>query len=108
MSISECLAAAARARAADRGSAKRKHSAPNVHLQRVVQVGGLEPPTSGSTDQRSNQLSYTCKDSPALRLERPETRCRALIWQVANSRAAEGRLRMQKARAFARAHATQH
>lgn len=26
----------------------------------MVQVGGLEPPTSGSTDQRSNQLSYTC------------------------------------------------
>ena len=31
----------------------------------MVQVGGLEPPTSGSTDQRSNQLSYTCKGSPA-------------------------------------------
>src|SRR5690242_1399889 len=27
----------------------------------MVQVGGLEPPTSGSTDRRSNQLSYTCK-----------------------------------------------
>src|SRR5215207_4642488 len=26
----------------------------------VVQEGGLEPPTSGSTDQRSNQLSYSC------------------------------------------------
>ena len=26
----------------------------------MVQVGGLEPPTSGSTDRRSNQLSYTC------------------------------------------------
>src|SRR5437868_11353517 len=26
----------------------------------VVQQGGLEPPTSGSTDRRSNQLSYCC------------------------------------------------
>src|SRR6185436_13175154 len=26
----------------------------------MVQEGGLEPPTSGSTDQRSNQLSYSC------------------------------------------------
>ena len=26
----------------------------------VVQLGGLEPPTSGSTIRRSNQLSYNC------------------------------------------------
>ena len=26
----------------------------------MVQLGGLEPPTSGSTDRRSNQLSYSC------------------------------------------------
>lgn len=26
----------------------------------LVQLGGLEPPTSGSTDRRSNQLSYSC------------------------------------------------
>jgi hypothetical protein len=26
----------------------------------VVQLGGLEPPTSCSTDRRSNQLSYNC------------------------------------------------
>jgi hypothetical protein len=26
----------------------------------LVQLGGLEPPTSGSTNQRSNQLSYSC------------------------------------------------
>jgi hypothetical protein len=31
------------------------------HLGRcVVQLGGLEPPTSCSTDRRSNQLSYNC------------------------------------------------
>ena len=27
---------------------------------RMVQLGGLEPPTSGSTIRRSNQLSYNC------------------------------------------------
>src|ERR1044071_5639711 len=26
----------------------------------MVQAGGLETPTSGSTDRRSNQLSYAC------------------------------------------------
>ena len=26
----------------------------------MVQLGGLEPPTSGSTNRRSNQLSYNC------------------------------------------------
>ena len=26
----------------------------------LVQLGGLEPPTSGSTIRRSNQLSYNC------------------------------------------------
>ena len=26
----------------------------------VVQLGGLEPPTFGSTIRRSNQLSYSC------------------------------------------------
>ena len=31
----------------------------------VVQLGGLEPPTFGSTIRRSNQLSYSCK-MPAL------------------------------------------
>src|SRR5258708_4040891 len=29
-------------------------------LHGVVQLGGLEPPTSGSTIRRSNQLSYSC------------------------------------------------
>jgi hypothetical protein len=28
--------------------------------RRLVQLGGLEPPTSGSTIRRSNQLSYNC------------------------------------------------
>ena len=30
---------------------------------RVVQLGGFEPPTSGSTIRRSNQLSYNCTSS---------------------------------------------
>jgi hypothetical protein len=30
----------------------------------MVQLGGLEPPTSGSTDRRSNQLSYNCTMLP--------------------------------------------
>jgi hypothetical protein len=30
------------------------------HLILLVQLGGLEPPTSCSTDRRSNQLSYNC------------------------------------------------
>ena len=29
-------------------------------MREVVQLGGLEPPTSGSTIRRSNQLSYNC------------------------------------------------
>jgi hypothetical protein len=31
----------------------------------MVQLGGLEPPTSCSTDRRSNQLSYNCILVPA-------------------------------------------
>ena len=31
---------------------------------RMVQLGGLEPPTSCSTDRRSNQLSYSCIGEP--------------------------------------------
>ena len=29
-------------------------------VEGMVQLGGFEPPTSGSTDRRSNQLSYSC------------------------------------------------
>lgn len=52
----------------------------------LVQLGGLEPPTSCSTDRRSNQLSYNC-----IMLARPkrtangaETRCNAPLWQGHN------------------------
>src|ERR1700688_4090577 len=34
-------------------------------LSWLVQLGGLEPPTSCSTDRRSNQLSYNCILVPA-------------------------------------------
>src|SRR5258706_13194982 len=54
--------------AAYRGKQGRGHSsATYAHGSawgEMVQVGGLEPPTSGSTDRRSNQLSYTCTGSP--------------------------------------------
>src|SRR5229473_1639021 len=53
----------------------------------MVQLGGLEPPTSCSTDRRSNQLSYNC-----ILCEAPqrgssnsaETRCNAPLWQGRN------------------------
>src|SRR6476646_5455801 len=50
----------------------------------MVQVGGLEPPTSGSTDQRSNQLSYTCPDA-SLETRRGEPRFRGSVWQAARA-----------------------
>ena len=54
----------------------------------VVQQGGLEPPTSGSTDRRSNQLSYCCMS----RLRR-KTRSKGLPWQgAAGFRLLMGRL----------------
>ena len=31
-----------------------------IVVERLVQLGGFEPPTSGSTDRRSNHLSYSC------------------------------------------------
>jgi hypothetical protein len=44
--------------------AKKEQRAKNFGRQaeslEVVQLGGLEPPTSCSTDRRSNQLSYNC------------------------------------------------
>ena len=49
----------------------------------VVQLGGLEPPTSCSTDRRSNQLSYNCIRMPASKRapNEAETRCNAPLWQ---------------------------
>jgi hypothetical protein len=50
----------------------------------LVQLGGLEPPTSCSTDRRSNQLSYNCilREGPEKGLpNRRETRCNAALWQ---------------------------
>ena len=36
------------------------HAIDESKLILLVQLGGLEPPTSCSTDRRSNQLSYNC------------------------------------------------
>ena len=45
-------------------------------MQSVVQLGGLEPPTSGSTIRRSNQLSYSCIVGGV------ETRTIGPVWQA--------------------------
>src|SRR4051812_20580908 len=52
-------------------------------LLSLVQLGGLEPPTSCSTDRRSNQLSYNCiRRGAEKRLPNgAETRCNAALWQ---------------------------
>ena len=65
-------------RSSQRTPKSRKYSS-----RTLVQLGGLEPPTSCSTDRRSNQLSYNCilcrpqKGVP----NRAETRCNAWLWQ---------------------------
>src|SRR3954463_10849176 len=41
------------------GSAK-SGTAMGSSNKEMVQLGGFEPPTSGSTDRRSNHLSYSC------------------------------------------------
>jgi hypothetical protein len=53
------------------------------NLSLLVQLGGLEPPTSCSTDRRSNQLSYNCiLWRPQKRVPNgAETRCNASLWQ---------------------------
>ena len=35
-----------------------------IDINGMVQLGGFEPPTSGSTIRRSNQLSYSCMRGP--------------------------------------------
>src|SRR3954464_2027814 len=51
----------------------------------MVQLGGFEPPTSGSTDRRSNHLSYSCTALGRRYLlppsERLETRSKPRSWQ---------------------------
>src|ERR1700737_270451 len=54
------------------------------NVRALVQLGGLEPPTSCSTDRRSNQLSYNCILSRPPKKGAPngaETRCNARLWQ---------------------------
>src|SRR5262245_62782012 len=52
----------------------------------LVQLGGLEPPTSCSTDRRSNQLSYNCIPIAPKKWGSiwPETRCNDRLWQGRN------------------------
>src|SRR5947209_4001492 len=54
----------------------------------MVQLGGLEPPNSCSTDRRSNQLSYNCIRCAAEKglPNRAETRCNAMLWQGRDDR----------------------
>src|ERR1700687_706762 len=53
------------------------------NVRALVQLGGLEPPTSCSTDRRSNQLSYNCILLPAPKgsPNEAETKCNARLWQ---------------------------
>src|SRR4051812_37873893 len=46
--------------AATRGATNPFRGVGAKSLPALVQLGGLEPPTSCSTDRRSNQLSYNC------------------------------------------------
>ena len=77
------------ARAATRSSSVCRRGcsirSPSASLISLVQLGGLEPPTSCSTDRRSNQLSYNCilREGPLRKgvANGPETRCNASLWQ---------------------------
>ena len=59
----------------------------------LVQLGGLEPPTSCSTDRRSNQLSYNCIlcEAPKGVANSAETRCNAPLWQGRKGLNCEGK-----------------
>lgn len=49
---------------------------PIEYWKSLVQLGGLEPPTSCSTDRRSNQLSYNCILASRASGRPSEGRCR--------------------------------
>ena len=77
--------AATPAAIAVRRSAQKGH--PGREAPRMGWVRGLEPPTSGTTIQRSNQLSYTHRSSRRAEDREVEPRCQAWAADSQKSRA---------------------
>jgi hypothetical protein len=48
-------------------------------LKGMVQLGGVEPPTSGSTIRRSSQLSYSCMPFDGRTLKAPAGKCKLSV-----------------------------